>query len=136
MPRYVRQTQACWRSEGKAYFANKHSLALRTSSACSSQRNLMVQSTTSLSSSTFKSDGNTRLLLFARTPSTLTYVSYTRLHFFLSSAFLNLSAMRIHSFDFQHICTYFFITHSSQYPYFSLRILYKNSRSFIFKNPN
>lgn len=42
--------------------ANKHSLAQRASS---SQRNLMVQSTTSLSSGVFRSDGNTRLLSFS-----------------------------------------------------------------------
>lgn len=92
----------------------------------------MVQSTTSLSSSIFWSDGNTRLLLFARTPPTLARVSYTRLHFFFSSALLNLSAMRIHfatySFDFQR--TYIlFLSHTHRdiriffFYQFSTRIL-------------
>lgn len=55
-----------WKRERLTRFANKHSLVprARASSASSSQRNLMVQSTTSLSSGVFRSDGNTRLLFF------------------------------------------------------------------------
>jgi len=111
------------RKERLTRSANKHSSVLCTSSACSSQRNLMVQSTTSLSSSIFRSDGNTWLLLFARTLSTLAHVYYTRLHFFFSSAFLNLSAMRIYfatriSSTFNVHIRYFCITHSSRYLHF------------------